>query len=257
MYDPALGRWGSVDAMASKYMDYSPYNYVYNNPTNAIDPNGKDGILIVFPDYKIDTETRMGRVGGLGHAGVLLIDNKTGLTKYYEYGRYPTADGTKGVVRTYAIPNVVMGNDGKPTSKSLDKVLKAISKQSGQGGRIEGAYVKSDNFKTMADYAEQKYKESNPEFKEYDKDRDSYTLTGNNCATFACDVLNQDKEVDEKTPGYFVPTPTNIVEKYQNVFDKVTYDPKTGAATYTVNKQYYQQILDWLKDATKKKDEKK
>ena len=40
-YDPAIGRWLSVDPQASKYPSLSTYNYCGNNPTNAIDPDGE------------------------------------------------------------------------------------------------------------------------------------------------------------------------------------------------------------------------
>jgi len=68
---------------------------------------------IVFPDYRITVQTPATRIkvpdylpyvdilpneirvphtenkiSDLGHAGVLLINGKTGVTKYYEYGRY-------------------------------------------------------------------------------------------------------------------------------------------------------------------------
>jgi len=153
-YDPKWSIFISVDPLAEKYSDMSPYTYCLNNPINAIDPDGRDAILIVFPKYKISTP--IGKVGGLGHAGVLLIDNKTGLTKYYEYGRYDK-DG-KGIVRTVAVSNVVIGKDGKPTIESLNKVMGQISKSSGQGGEIDGAYVISDKFKDMRNYAEGKMK---------------------------------------------------------------------------------------------------
>lgn len=70
-------------------------------------------IPIVFPDYIITVETPPARIkkpdylpyvdifpnevrvphtknklSDLGHAGVLFINGKTGVTKYYEYGRY-------------------------------------------------------------------------------------------------------------------------------------------------------------------------
>ncbi|NHE55654.1 DUF6443 domain-containing protein [Cyclobacterium plantarum] len=39
-YDPVLGRWMTVDPMASERDWLSPYNYVQNNPLNRIDPDG-------------------------------------------------------------------------------------------------------------------------------------------------------------------------------------------------------------------------
>ena len=39
-YDPALGRWYTVDEMAEKYLDMSPYNYALNNPVIFVDPDG-------------------------------------------------------------------------------------------------------------------------------------------------------------------------------------------------------------------------
>jgi RHS repeat-associated protein len=40
-YDPALARWTTVDPLADKYHQSSPYAYVLNRPTIAIDPDGK------------------------------------------------------------------------------------------------------------------------------------------------------------------------------------------------------------------------
>ncbi|MGK0391289.1 MAG: RHS repeat-associated protein [Maribacter sp.] len=39
-YDASIGRWHSVDPLAEMYGSFSTYNYVLNNPMNAIDPNG-------------------------------------------------------------------------------------------------------------------------------------------------------------------------------------------------------------------------
>ena len=231
-----MQRFLSVDPLAEKNNFESPYVYVHNNPLIYIDPDGRDGILVVFPDYKVDTETRLGKQP-LGHAGVLLIDNKTGLTKYYEYGRYATSDGTKGRVRNVTISNVVIDPEtGKPTQASLNKVLGQISKKSGQGGRIQGAYVEGD-FDKMNDYAQEKLKESNPQYSEYDKDRDPYSLTGNNCGTFGCDVLKQDPDAKKKAPWIIIPTPDNMAEEYQDNFPKVDYNSKTKTTTSDIYKK--------------------
>lgn len=40
-YDPQIGRWHSLDELADKYYGVSPYVYVLNRPTVAIDPDGK------------------------------------------------------------------------------------------------------------------------------------------------------------------------------------------------------------------------
>ena len=215
-YNPITARWDRVDPLAEKYYPYSPYVYCMNNPMNAIDPDGKDGVYIVFPDYKISTP--VGKLSGLGHAGVLLIDNKSGFTKYYEYGRYD-AEG-KGLVRTQTVPNVIIGNDGKPTQESLNKTLSTISDKAGQGGRIEGAYIKSDDFDIMNNYAIQRMEDNNNE------NRRPYSLTSNNCGTFAKDVLEADPKVKEQTPLIIDPRPVSIVEEFQDNFERIYYNKK-------------------------------
>ena len=215
-YDAVLGRFMTVDPLAEKYYSESLYTYCYSNPINCIDPNGKDGIYIAFPDYKISTP--IGKIGNLGHAGVLLIDNKTGVTKYYEYGRYDKEG--KGVVRTFAVPNVKIGQDKKPTLESLNKTLSIISEQAGHAGRIEGAYIESDKFKEMKNYAESKIAEN------ANSKRKEYSLRNNNCGTFAADDLKQDPSVKDKAPVIIDPRPNSIVKEYQDNFKSLNYDPK-------------------------------
>ena len=215
-YDAVLGRFMTVDPLAEKYYSESLYTYCYSNPINCIDPNGKDGIYIAFPDYKISTP--IGKIGNLGHAGVLLIDNKTGVTKYYEYGRYDKEG--KGVVRTFAVPNVKIGQDKKPTLESLNKTLSIISEQAGHAGRIEGAYIESDKFKELKNYAESKIAEN------ANSKRKEYSLRNNNCGTFAADVLKQDPSVKDKAPVIIDPRPNSIVKEYQDNFKSLNYDPK-------------------------------
>ena len=217
MYYPALCRFTTMDPLCEKYYSISPYAYCNNNPVKYVDPDGRDAVFIAFPDYKISAFGK--QWSNLGHAGVLLIDNKTGLTKYYEYGRYDKAG--IGEVRQKTISNVVIDKEtGKPTVESMNKVMSEISKV-GQGGRIEGAYIESDKFKEMNDYAQSKKAENdNP-------DRKEYSITGNNCGTFAGDVVKQDPNVKKQSPTIIDPRPNSMVKEYQDNFKPINYDPKT------------------------------
>jgi len=44
IYDSRLGRWLSVDPLAAKHPDISPYVYCANNPIRYIDPDGRDWV---------------------------------------------------------------------------------------------------------------------------------------------------------------------------------------------------------------------
>ncbi|MCP9236255.1 hypothetical protein [Lewinella sp. JB7] len=125
--------------------------------------------------------------------------------------------------------------------------MRAISKRSGQGGDIEGAYIENDNYQAMLDYAESKLGESNPG-PNYDQGRESYDLFSNNCATFGCDVLNADPEVNDASPFTINIAPNAVKNRYQDYFDRVTYDSETGPTSYHVRKSEIQKFLDLFRD---------
>ncbi len=159
------------------------------------------------------------KIGGLGHAGVLFIKN-SGLTKYYEYGRYPGGRSTDppGRVRKVSISNVTYGADGHPTKDSLKKVLGQISSRAGQNGRIEAAYVAlKSGFAPMESYALKRYAQNN------DRKRAGYTLTGNSCMHFAHWTVEAG---GADLPEVNFPSPANWMDSVQNYYPDLTYSGK-------------------------------
>ena len=51
LYDPAVGRWTTMDPLCEKYYSVSPYAYCHNNPVNRIDPDGKDWYQNNYTSY--------------------------------------------------------------------------------------------------------------------------------------------------------------------------------------------------------------
>lgn len=73
-------KWLSVDPLAKKYPQHSPYNFVGGNPVNSIDPYGRDIIVLNNPNG----------ASGYGHMAVLIGNDKTGWTFISKEGRDKT-----------------------------------------------------------------------------------------------------------------------------------------------------------------------
>jgi hypothetical protein len=206
---------------------------------------GDVAIPIAFPNFLIKVETpamtvpvpecipRMGnqidipatnnRVPHLGHAGILFFNGQTGLTKYFEYGRYDKAE--LGEVRIRKIPDVKMSN-GRPTGRSLVDVLASISSQAGQHGPIVAAYIelKPTAFHLMFAYAWTRYVEckTNP-------NRAPYTLFWNSCNTFVQSVAIAGGAA---MPRATDPRPIGYLEKVRAQYHKLDFTyPSTLSST--------------------------
>lgn len=198
----------STDSAGAGVHHSSPFAYVDNRPTAAVDPDGCDAVYIAFPEYQAEVLTVKNKTLGInhtfraesGHAGVLLINNKTGTTKYYEYGRYdPPAN--RGLVQKskHPRPTSPSGPTATRPTRRCCRCSGQLSAEHGHGRPIDAAYIPSDKFKWMNDYALKKFAENK------DPAREEYAVTGHNCATF----VQRRRAVgpQRQPPRYYLPVP--------------------------------------------------
>jgi len=234
IYSPRIARFLSADPLIVQqglYPELSPYQFASNTPIMAIDLDGLEAYIVVFPDYKISTP--LGKIGGLGHGGSLIIDPSTGDAYYMEYGRYNSSKGNARVIGgAHKVGTVTFGEDGLPTTESLSNILGVISKKAGHGGRIEAAEFETtqEEFNNMLSTHKEYLNEAD------DPNRDPYVLNGkdaHNCGTVACEVVSDNKS-DSEIPSKTSPRPVKMIQQVLDASSKATrvgYDPKTNTTT--------------------------
>lgn len=154
-------------------------------------------LLIVYPDYPVDTDSFYGYTTLVGHAGVLLIKSN-GLTKYYEFGRYDPPVNN-GLVRNKSVSNAEFGSDGKPTPLSLKTILSELSRKSGEKGRIRAAYFINMDFDKMLAQAT--------------ATQPKYDVISFNCGLYAESVILKGNPSINR-PLIINTVPNNIVDEY-------------------------------------------
>ena len=182
-----------------------------------------DAVMIVFPGQKINASGVA--IPGVGHAGILLIDDATGYATYYEYGRYREPDGStpRGRVLQREISDAVIDPDtGRPTKASLEQIFSEIAVPNGGGERrdISAAYLDERiDFDQAHAYAEgREAMNANP-------DRETYDLFLRNCAHFMRETAVQGGA--EWLPWLGLSTPVaymNSVRYYNPSAIPVNYD---------------------------------
>lgn len=174
-YDPRVGRWSARDPILFGGGDSNLYAYAFGDPINFRDADGRDAIHVVYDGYPIDTG--LGFDAPFGHAAVVAVNPEDGFTQYYEYGRY----GTKfGRVRRRWVPNVEIGDDGRPTPESLEDLYDFMSTNYGKDSEVSATYYSDANYKKIVDYARRVMN---------DPKRQRYSLLRNNCFSFAADAI--------------------------------------------------------------------
>lgn len=190
-------------------------------------------IPIVFPGYKIAVEVprtevdvfpffewddftvraRKEKLSNLGHAGVLFINGETGLSKYYEYGRYDRAG--LGLVRRVPIPDAEVA-DGAVELASLKKPLHKIARVAGQSGNISGVFLTAENkFEAMLRYSQSRKAQNRT------PGRRPYSLASNSCIHFVKKVV---EVAGLATPWMVDPRPTSYVGEFRDDYPDLDYE---------------------------------
>ena len=169
-------------------------------------------LLIAYPDSKISVDKGTKSRLELGHAGILLISD-SGVTRYYEFGRYDRK--REGKIRKVSLPNIRYTRPGEVDRNSVLKILKKLSDQSGQKGRILGAYVPEVDYDRMYQFVQKSLRKW-PDYHWY----------SNNCATYADAVLRAGRPSRAPWFNNAIRTPEVMVRDYLfRGAGEVRYDP--------------------------------
>ena len=126
LYDPRVGRWLSIDPLAMKYPDLSPYNFVANSPILFVDTDG-EVIIINYLD-------------------------KNGKEKSFTYkpGIKPSVDN-EFVQNVHKAVSYVMQNDGNNTFQNISnssevvKINEIFLHNDNTKGKINDTHTKVEN----------------------------------------------------------------------------------------------------------------
>ncbi len=79
MYDAGIARWGTVDPLAEKYLNWSAYNYVMGNPVRLVDPDGMSTSLFerMANQVGMTDEERQKRTGEWRNTFSTLVESNT------------------------------------------------------------------------------------------------------------------------------------------------------------------------------------
>lgn len=177
-------KWLSVDPEAKKYPSHSPYNFVTNNPLNAIDPDGRDVVFLI---------DKQG-AGGNGHMAMLFQDAKG---NWYHFSQGAAEQGsTSGMVSNSGYaggvmiqPMIMKNNAGDIVQMTKEQAIAMVN-----SGRVDGnAYDENITLKTTnkqdAQITSNAYKLQSA----YQNGTEQYRLLTNNCVDAVQDAVQGDK----------------------------------------------------------------
>jgi RHS repeat-associated protein len=192
----AIGRFTTIDLLAEKYYDVSPYAYCLNNPVKYIDPDGR------VPRIYVETQ-------GLGHTFITTGEGKN--TTVYTYGRY-------GNVNKSSSGGLSMNGEGvliiMKGQEALNYIQNEYKNQRASIYELQvGEDAKVDAFFNET-FEASNQKPSRGYYKDSDNARviDTYDLLDNNCTTKTSEAVKiaTDGKLDLQSKS-----PANAVLKLQ------------------------------------------
>jgi RHS repeat-associated protein len=160
---------------------WNMYAYVVNNPTNYVDPDGKDAIAVNFVN-----EVPLG-----GHAGIIVV-HADGSATYARFGpEHAASPADAGKVTVQGLKPVQFGSNGLPTDASYKELSEEVAKIEGQPASTVGFnYFKTSEADSIAlDNWMQEWKSHQAP---------DYNVTSQNCATFCIAGLIQGHAIENK-----------------------------------------------------------
>ena len=181
---PDAGRFTTIDPMAEKYYNISPYAYCANNPINAIDIKGKDIAFLIASNG----------ANGLGHMGAIVGNNST----YY----YITAGATNTDWKLFSNSNQEGGiNIYIIETSSMNEAIGIVRKSD----RVNSYYDDYLIFNTSDKMDSAMLKEAIEKKGSFEKGEEHYRLFTNNCADIIKDIF--EKGTDTKLDMGISPFP--------------------------------------------------
>ena len=233
MYDPRLGRFFAVDPHASSYPAISPYAYVLNNPINAIDPDGRDVILLI---------DKQG-AGGKGHMGMLYQDGN-GSWYYFSQGAtgnpstsgMVTASNTGGgvtliklqVTETVGLKdskgNPILDANGIAQTKQVTRdATRSEALAGAKSGQLGTAYDESYTITTTSKEDALINTGATKVANDHNTGKSEYNLYFNNCVDACQDAVQGNTRIN--MPTDYSPVPNSYFDKVKT--DGVSRTPKS------------------------------
>ena len=186
-YSSSMGRFMQPDPLFATPLHvvnpqrWNMYAYVVNNPTNYIDPDGKDAIAVNFVN-----EVPLG-----GHEGIIVV-HADGSATYARFGpEHAASPADAGKVTVQALNPVNFQGNGLPTDVSYKELSEEVAKIEGQPASTVGFnYFKTSEADSIAlDNWMQEWKTHQAP---------DYNVTNQNCATFCIAGLIQGHAIENK-----------------------------------------------------------